>query len=909
MPESDLHLVWTPKSREAPVNAALILTSTSPADDVAARAGGKGANLWRLQSRGAKVPPFFIVAVDAFELFLRETGLDLEALMATGAAAVRSAVAEAPMPAAVDAAVRAALSSLPLPVAVRSSALAEDSRLHSFAGQLQTFLYVENGDEVVKATQKCWASAFSDHAVAYMRQHSMDPALARVAVVIQTMVNAEVAGVCFTVDPIAGDPGVVVVSSVYGLGEGLVSGLLDSDDVHVDKSTRAIGTRQVAAKDKKLVRRPGGGLVEVDVTDEERARPSLSDAGVATLVEAALVIERGYGAPQDIEWAMSGGELFILQARPVTTPLQGQKPVHIWDNSNIIESYFGVTSPLTFTFARNAYHHVYVQFCEVMGVHQNAIDASDEVFENMLGYHDGHIYYNLMNWYHLIGLFPGFKHNKSYMEGMMGVRESLPKDAQSLLVLPEAATVGERTSQALLGLKMAGRYFRLDSIVDEFKTTFDRHYADWNKVQFSGKPFEELLLTMRELENLFLAEWKAPIINDFFAMMAFGTLRKLVQDWGLDAGGTLQNDLLCGEGGVESAVPTELLINMALAVNQNPVQRTALASQPVADLKRLVEQDARFVDLKASIATYVDRYGFRCMNELKLEEPDLHTNPDFIFQALKNYVANPPKSVAELRAHEQGIRQRAEAVVRAKLSGVRLRVFLWVLAQARKTVKNRENLRLCRTKVFGLARRIFDGVGENLAARGVIHDARDVYLIERPELLSMILASATTTDWKGVVAVRKAARARHLASPPPPDRFVTRGAVALSAAKKKVAVAAKDGRLTGTGCCPGQVRALAKVIRDPRGDLSLQGQILVAERTDPGWTPLFPSACGVLVERGSLLSHSAIVARELGIPCVVGIAGLLATIKSGDDVQMDGGEGWARIQGSTEAIDATKVVA
>jgi pyruvate,water dikinase len=892
------------------VSKALILTSSSDPDDVAARAGGKGANLWRLQSRGARVPPFFVVAVDAFELFLHETGLDLAVLMASGAAAVRRAIAGGPMPAPVDVAVRDALSSLPLPVAVRSSALAEDSRLHSFAGQLQTFLYVETIDEVLAAIRKCWASAFSDHAVAYMLQHGLDPALARVAVVVQTMVDADVAGVCFTVDPIAGDPGVIVISSVYGLGEGLVSGLLDSDDVHVEKSSGTIITRKAAAaRDKKLVRKPGGGLEAVDVTDDERARASLPDAGVAALVEAARVIERGYGAPQDIEWAMRDGELFILQARPVTTPLQGQKPVHIWDNSNIIESYFGVTSPLTFTFARHAYHHVYVQFCEVMGVHQNAIDASDEVFENMLGYHDGHIYYNLMNWYHLIGLFPGFKHNKSYMEGMMGVRESLPKDAQSLLVLPEAATLGERTSQALLGLKMAVRFLRLDSIVDEFKTTFDRHYADWNKVQFSGRPFEELLLTMRELENLFLAEWKAPIINDFFAMMAFGTLRKLVKDWGLDEGGTLQNDLLCGEGGVESAVPTELLIHMAIAVNQNPAQKAAFATLPVAELKRLVDRDARFSDLKARIADYIDRYGFRCMNELKLEEPDLHTNPDFIFQALKNYVVHPPKTVAELRAHEQGIRNRAEAVVHAKLSGVRRQVFLWVLAQARKTVKNRENLRLCRTKVFGLARRIFDGVGENLAARGVIPEPRDVYLLERPELLGMIRASGTTTDWKGIVAVRKAARSRHLVSPPPPDRFVTRGAVALSAAKKKVAVAAGDGRLTGTGCCPGQVRAPAKVIRDPRGDLSLQGQILVAERTDPGWTPLFPSACGVLVERGSLLSHSAIVARELGIPCVVGITGLLATIKSGDDVQMDGGEGWARIHpASNAAADATQDV-
>ena len=585
------------------------------------------------------------------------------------------------------------------------------------------------------------------------------------------------------------------------------------------------------------------------------------------------------------------------------------QPPRRQDNSNIIESYFGVTSPLTFTFARNAYHSVYIQFCQVMGVPPSVIESSDPVFENMLGYHNGHIYYNLLNWYHLIGLFPGFKHNKGYMEGMMGVREALPADAQDLLVLPAPATLGERIGQALLGAKMAWRFYNLDSIVADFKSYFDTQYADWRAVDFNGRPFEDLLLTMREMEGIFLAHWKAPIINDFFAMMCFGNLRKTVKDWGLDTSGTLQNDLLCGEGGVESAVPTELLIEMALDVCKHAPLRELFSTLPVDELKARSATDPLFKDLNARLADYVDRYGFRCMNELKLEEPDLHTDPTFLFAALKNYVQHPPPTVAALRAREQGIRKKAEDVVKTKLSGLRGWWFGYVLKWARKTVKNRENLRLCRTKTFGLARRIFNGIGENLAARGVIEHARDVYLLERQELWSMIQASTTTTDWKGVLSVRRATRERNTALPPPPDRFVTRGAASL-ATQTKAAVGANTvlnsgGALTGTGCCPGQVRAPAKVIRDPRGDLSLKGQILVAERTDPGWTPLFPSASGVLVERGSLLSHSAIVARELGIPCVVGISGLLATVHSGDDVQMDGGEGWAKIHKSATVPTTT----
>ncbi len=873
-----------------------ILTTNSAREQVARHAGGKGHNLWLLSQRGAPVPPFFVVGTPAFERFLKVSGVQL-------GEDARERIVAAEVPQDVQDAVRAALVGVTMPVAVRSSALAEDSALHSFAGQLQTFLYVQDADSVIDAMKRCWASAFSEHAVAYMKHSGLDPLSAKVGVVVQTMVDADAAGVAFTVDPTNGDAETMVISSVWGLGEGLVSGLLDSDDVRVRKSDRAIVDRKTAAKDVRLVRAAAGGLREEPVPTAQRDAFSLTDTQIDALAVAALRIEHEYGVPQDIEWAVAHGALYILQARPVTTAVTSGKPIQIWDNSNIIESYFGVTSPLTFTFARNAYHHVYVQFCDVMGVPRGVTVKSDGVLKNMLGYVDGRIYYNLLNWYHLIGLFPGFKHNKGFMEGMMGVRESLPKDAQALLQVPPPATLEESLRQKVLALSMARRFFTLDTIVGDFKRHFDRNYDDWRHIRFSGKPFEELLMLMRQLEGIFLANWKAPIINDFFAMMAFGALRKFVKDWGLDASGTLQNDLLCGEGGVESAVPTEMLIEMAIELNRRPAQRAVFTMEPVASLQRRVADEGDYGWLKERIADYVDRYGFRCMNELKLEERDLHADPTFIYQALQNYVQHPPPTVADLRAREQGIRASAEAKVKGALSGVRAVVFRWVLGHARKTVKNRENLRLCRTKVFGLARRIFDGIGENLHARGRLDHPRDVYFLERDELWSLIEASATTQDLKGTVALRKVERERFLTSEPPDDRFVTRGAVYFgNSYKKPQAVVRGDGILTGTGCCPGIVRAPAKVIRDPRGDLSLKGQILVAERTDPGWTPLFPSASGVLVERGSLLSHSAIVARELGIPCVVGIAGLLATVKSGEDVELDGATGVVRLHGPVGGV-------
>ena len=284
------------------------------------------------------------------------------------------------------------------------------------------------------------------------------------------------------------------------------------------------------------------------------------------------------------------------------------------------------------------------------------------------------------------------------------------------------------------------------------------------------------------------------------------------------------------------------------------------------------------------------------MDELKLESPDLTSDPTFIYQSLKNYVVGSPPSVAELRAREQEIRRAAEATARRALGPVRRRIYFWMLGRARETVKNRENLRLARTKVFGLVRRIMDAAGADLVVRGKLDDARDIYFLTIEELEGLVDGALVTQNLRGLVALRKADRDRFLASEPD-ERFVTRGAVYLGNrfTSERAAPENADGLLRGIGCCPGQVRAAAKVILDPRDDMSLDGDILVARRTDPGWTPLFPSAAGILVERGSLLSHSAIVARELGIPCVVGIPGLIDRVKTGDAVEMDGAGGWARV--------------
>jgi pyruvate,water dikinase len=242
------------------------------------------------------------------------------------------------------------------------------------------------------------------------------------------------------------------------------------------------------------------------------------------------------------------------------------------------------------------------------------------------------------------------------------------------------------------------------------------------------------------------------------------------------------------------------------------------------------------------------------------------------------------------------VRLAAEQRVAAVLRGhpIRRVVFRWVLAHARERVRERENLRFERTRVFGRVRRIFVELGRRFAALDLLDGPRDVFYLEVEEVLGYVTGTVTTTDLRGLVAVRTAEYARYRAEEPPAERFATRGIVYHGnafAAEHAPAADTEGDRRTGIGCCAGVVRGRVRVVTDPKTAEVRDGDILVAERTDPGWIMLFPSAAGVLVERGSLLSHSAIVAREMGIPTIVSVSGVTRWLRDGDEVEMDGSAG------------------
>jgi pyruvate,water dikinase len=869
--------------------------------------GGKARALAALRAADLPIPAWFVVRPEAFydslaaeqgsalANGLQEAALGEIVTALQPSAAVRAEIAEALADLCPDGAA----------VAVRSSASDEDGAQHSFAGQLDSFLFVEAADVPAKVAA-VWRSGFGERLLAYRREHHLGPTPRPPTVLVQRMVRADAAGVAFGADPVSGRRSVAVVSAVLGLGTALVSGEADADTYHVNGDGK-IELRAVA--DKRLAHRAGPrhaeGVKAVPVSEDQARQPALTDLQV--LAVAALVRQTGrhFGRPQDMEWAIEAGRLYLLQSRPITSLAQTADPdgvINVWDNSNIAESYNGVTTPLTFSFARRAYEEVYRQFCHILRVPETKISQSADVFRHMLGLIQGRVYYNLLNWYRLIALLPGFQSNRGFMEQMMGVKEALP---ECLVAGMTSSSWSERMKDRfhLLGsiLAMAWNHFAINRQIAAFYHRLDDALGAARPDLEPRRP-DELAAYYRDLELKLLTRWDAPLVNDFFAMIFYGLLGKLTRKWCGDNEGTLQNNLLCGEGGMVSAEPAARVRAMAEVAAEDPELTAALCEAALPAARMAIGRAPAF---RVLYEEYLERFGDRCLEELKLESPTLFDDPLTLIRSVGHLARRraeggarkEDQNVCPTGMGEAAIRDAAQSRIRSALCWRPLRrlVFAWVLRNARARVRDRENLRFERTRLFGRVRLIVVELGRKFHALDLIDNPRDIFYLEVEECLGHVTGTGTTTDLRGLVALRKAEFERYRKMPAPADRFETRGPIHEGNtfhAKQAAAPAAPDGdRLQGLGCCPGVVRGPARVITDPRHATLNTGDILVAERTDPGWIMLFPSAAGLLVERGSLLSHSAIVSREMGIPSVVALTGVTRWLRDGDLVELNGSTG------------------
>ncbi|MEI7596739.1 MAG: PEP/pyruvate-binding domain-containing protein [Bacteroidota bacterium] len=844
--------------------------------------GGKATNLFLLTQNGFNVPAFSVIPAN----YLKNIGITptyenkeetIQKIEALDLAELTSNI----------------LSSLPQInyFAVRSSAKGEDGAENSFAGQFDSYLFV-SPIHLAEHIKKVWISLYNQRAATYRETNNINNELS-IAVIVQEMINPSVSGVAFGINPISGNRKEKVINATWGLGEGIVSGELTADTFILKDISKYESF--ISKKSDRIIIGNNGGTIKESVPTNLQETPALESKQIEQIGAVLTKLYQITHKYQDIEFCFKDNQLFLLQTRPITTlntiPDASAKYV-VWDNSNIIESYPGITSPLTFSFITGVYETAYRQFMKMMGVKDFEIEENKEVFANMLGLIHGKVYYNLRSWYVLLSMLPGYSVNAEFMEKMMGVKERF--------VLDDVKKEGKLKSyRRILGM-ISSIISNLRSLPKQrilFSNHFDQINAQYQNTDLSASNLYELMNLYREYEHTLLTRWKAPLVNDFFAMIYFGVLQKLVVSYGIDESGTLHNDLVGGAKDIISTEPIRLLIELAKEINSNS-DALALFSEKPANTIFIELEKEKYFSIKTKIDNYLKNFGDRYVGELKLETETYNTKPLKFIELLKSYSLNKA-SWANFSLSNGTTRENAEEIVKNKLKNKAFKrmIFNYFLNKSRDLISNRENLRFYRTKGFGTARKLFAEIGNKFYAEGIIASNRDIFYLTKQEIFDLIEGKSSSTDVISLIEYRKKVYLKYESHEPMDERVTTWCIPYFSNQYKneKIEDSSSENSIKGIGCSKGIVRAKVRIVRSPDELSNLNGDILVTSSTDPGWVTLFPTASGILVERGSLLSHSAIVAREMGIPCVVGISNLLYKLKTGDEVIMNGTTGTVEI--------------
>ncbi|MGV3632573.1 MAG: PEP/pyruvate-binding domain-containing protein [Bacteroidota bacterium] len=776
--------------------------------------------------------------------------------------------------------------------AVRSSAIDEDGSEFSFAGQFESYLFVP-AEQLEAKIKEVWLSSCSERVLEYRKHHGLNSQTG-IAVVVQQMIDADSAGVAFSINPISGNRREKLISSVYGLGEGLVSGELDADNfILSDEEYQSKITKKTH---RFVLDKEHYGTKQLEVESYLQEKPSLEKKQVEAIGKLLDSCALYFGKPQDIEFAFHKGELFILQARPITN-LHKIPDISadyiLWDNSNIIESYPGVTTPLTFSFISKSYEDAYRLFCAYMGVEDKVIRENARVFQNTLGLINGRVYYNLKTWYHMLAMLPGYSINARFMENMMGVKERFD--------IPESYRLSKTKAWWSI-IKMAfGMLVNLNALPrkrKKFKLLLDRMIGEYKAIDMGSQNTNELMELYIRFERELISEWKAPLLNDFFAMIYFGRLQKSCRKYQISENPNIHNDLLCGSADIISTQPIHRSIRLATHISEEPELKQLFLQKSPEEVWENLQTNTAYETIYTGILAYIHDFGERCIGELKLETLSYNQEPAQFIRVLQSYVETGINQSITSGKIEEEIRRKAEQEVNARLKNAFFKKWKLrkLIRKTRVLVSARENLRYERTRAFGIVRELFSHIGKNFYAEGIIDSDRDIFFLTKEEIFAYIEGRAVSQNLRQLITLRKTEFTAYEEQLPPSERFASYGPVYhgndfYSTTKLE----ALSGDLKGTGCCPGRVKAQVQVVMNPKEISSLKGRILVTSSTDPGWVTLFPSASAIIVERGSLLSHSAIVSREMGIPCIVGVSGLLRTLKTGDWVEMDGSTGEIKI--------------
>ncbi|MET3932966.1 PEP/pyruvate-binding domain-containing protein [Arthrobacter sp. OAP107] len=851
--------------------------------------GGKAANLGVLLAAGLPVPPGFCVTTAAYRQVAAAAGVDPSG----PAEQSRSRLASAAVPADTVSAILAAYATLgeDAPVAVRSSATAEDLPEASFAGQLDTYLNVVGTDALADAVRRCWASLWTDRAVAYRADHGVDHGSVGIAVVVQKMVDAQVAGVMFTANPLTGRRKEMVIDAAPGLGEALVSGAVNPDHYRVDAATGEILERSQGYKPVQSRPAPGGGTRLVHREGGAR-QACLTDAQVRSLARVGARAEELYGEPQDVEWAIDpAGGILVVQSRPITTLFPLPEPdnhdgrTRAYLCASLLQ---GLTRPLTpmglasFTLMSNSYRSAgggpaayrstqagMRMFVDVTSLLRSkggrrslrrAMKVADARSVDVLAYLADDPRFTLTRAPRLASLKAELRASPPF--GLLGnVLRAMANPASALERVRESDQEMDRML-VLPGPVSGAR--RLD--------------------------FVERVLTT-EITPAVMRVLPPAAAGYLWLGLARLLLGRLAQP------GELQAVLR----GLPHNVTTEMDLELwrtATVIRQDTDSVRALTGDDPQILAGRYFAGTLPAVCQGALSSFLARYGHRAVAEIDLGVPRWGEDPAHIINVLANYLklADPELAPDRIfqRAAETADAKVAELAARAARSRGKLygRIVAHGLRRARETAGMREYPKFRLITAFAILRGQLQQVGAELADAGRIAAPEDVFFLDLTEARVALRGA----DLRGPVAERRRSYQRELRRRRIPRLLLSDGTdveAAMAAARAGSSANGKlqPGTLAGAPASAGTVTGKARVVLDPAGAHLEPGEILVAPSTDPGWTPLFMTAGALVMEMGGPISHGAVVAREYGIPAVVGVPDATVRIRTGDTVTVDGAAG------------------
>ena len=779
-------------------------------------------------------------------------------------------------------------------VAVRSSCTAEDLPGHSFAGQYDTYLGVADVSGCIEAIKKCWASLWTLRAYEYREKNGFDHLKIGMAVIVQTLVAADVSGVIFTVDPLTGARSRVVIEACFGLGESLVSGKVTPDRFAVHKRSLKVLSRTISEKKVERVPAGNGQVREQTVPKDKSSSCCLEDKQVKKLAKFAKRVEDGFGCPQDIEWAICNRRIFFLQSRPITAlpPEKSWEDRQIWCCTPAKEVLPDVVTPVSFsvidTLLGDFIDPVFRQLC------------MDRGKQPLYGLVAGRIYFNANIWGAVFRDLPGTK-GLDFMK-LTGSHRGLQQVIQRLR---------DACDEDLPDVKFKRFRFFLKiplTILDALASTPGKGRRilaeaqaaseEWSRLNAASLTTEEIASCCRKITAQ-LAERLGLITYLFNALAALPLLDRVCSKW-LSEGSVSAGKLLAGTGGmVDANAGLDIWRLAAAAHSRTGVRDLILSNKDWLVVEKELSKTDSGRDFLEQWNRFMLLHGHHCRGELELYNKRWAETPDYVLKFVRSHITqmgriDPVQNFAETAEQRRQLEQQCRRQLRNPLKRM---VFNLLLARARQGSVFRENVKSEVIKLLTAMRRLLIELGKRLADHRILENADDIFFLRLDEVTPLAMGRSLKAPGCGdgahhtvrkLVVARRAQYDKDNSVTPPdvvfgkfdPDKYVP------DVEDEQAQV------LNGLGVSPGKATGKARVILRADSDQQLlAGEILVAPFTDPGWTPYFVPAAAIVMDEGGVISHGSIVAREYGIPAVVNVGGGTRIIKTGQMIHVDGDNG------------------